>query len=450
MAGIGRPGAARTLLSLAAGAALAASGCEGNVGQTSTGPVTFRVSVGVNNEQAAGASSAFSATADGNLVCFSSLASNISTDPSGFMEIFVKHRDTGWVENVTKLATFFSQASLDDCDAPFISADGAYVIFASKGSLNGSFPAPQATRSVWVAFRSVSAGLYTPVFASGGWPDMDCGGASIASDGVRTLAVYQTASTNIIGTWVGAPAGTNVYAFDLENLIPTNILVSHAPAGNTTYPADSSRDAVISADARYIVFSSKADLTSSGAAFEQIYRYTVATQALALVSEVPGSPPNTPANGHCLKPSVSRDGRFVAFSTLAMNLGSAGGTNALAVVRDMDAAGSVITAVGDQSVYLNFGSGNIGFPIGMSDDGRYFAYGRVGTSFEDVQIRFVDLRGGATTASLTPGGQPGDSYSLLPALSADGRWVFWVSKATDLVLGDSNYANDVFGRGPMR
>src|SRR5690606_31392716 len=48
--------------------------------------------------------------------------------------------------------------------------------------------------------------------------------------------------------------------------------------------------------------------------------------------------------------------------------------------------------------------------------------------------------------SLSPSGEQGDADSLLPAISADGRYVAFVSDATNLVGGDTNEDFDVFVR----
>jgi hypothetical protein len=47
-------------------------------------------------------------------------------------------------------------------------------------------------------------------------------------------------------------------------------------------------------------------------------------------------------------------------------------------------------------------------------------------------------------ASRAPDGTPGDSISQHPAISADGRWVVFVSSASNLVVGDDNGREDLF------
>ena len=87
----------------------------------------------------------------------------------------------------------------------------------------------------------------------------------------------------------------------------------------------------------------------------------------------------------------------------------------------------------------------------ISADGRYVAFQSDAYNltrsdpnpFNDVFIR--DRRTRRTVR--VPGGE-GPSES--PALSADGRWLAWESEAEDLVPGDDNDSSDVFVRGPLR
>jgi hypothetical protein len=57
--------------------------------------------------------------------------------------------------------------------------------------------------------------------------------------------------------------------------------------------------------------------------------------------------------------------------------------------------------------------------------------------------------GKAVRVSVGPGGVEGDATSLLPAISADGRFVGFTSEASNLVPDDTNGAEDVFVRTLM-
>src|SRR5207249_1297616 len=102
-------------------------------------------------------------------------------------------------------------------------------------------------------------------------------------------------------------------------------------------------------------------------------------------------------------PAISADGRFVAFFSLAGNLAPGGG-----------------------------GRGT-----------KVFVRDRVGGAAQDV---FVHDRQTGTTerVSVASDGTPGNDYSVNDAISADGRFVAFHSRATNLVAGDTNGVWDVF------
>lgn len=87
----------------------------------------------------------------------------------------------------------------------------------------------------------------------------------------------------------------------------------------------------------------------------------------------------------------------------------------------------------------------------ISGDGRYVAFstsatnlGAVDTNgFDDVYVRDTWL-GTTERVSEPSGGGQGDGPSTYPSISADGRWIVFTSWATNLVPNDANSTNDVF------
>jgi Tol biopolymer transport system component len=155
-------------------------------------------------------------------------------------------------------------------------------------------------------------------------------------------------------------------------------------------------------------------------------------------------------NGRSDLPSISRDGRYVAFSSTATNLVS-GDTNGRSdvFVRDR-VAGTTrrvsVTTGGGQA------NGDSDFPS-ISDDGQQVAFGSAasnlgsgdGNGLHDVFVR--DLTAATTRrVSVSSAGAGGDGPSLFPAISGDGSVVAFVSDATNLVTGDTNGNRDVFVR----
>jgi Tol biopolymer transport system component len=151
-----------------------------------------------------------------------------------------------------------------------------------------------------------------------------------------------------------------------------------------------------------------------------------------------------------LEPSISADGRRVAFFAYATNL-VPGDTNGYPdiFVRDL-VAGTTVRASVDSSGFESAGGSR--YPS-LSADGRYVAFesnapGLVPGDGNGVRDVFVhDLQTGTTIrASVGNAGQEGDGDSLDAAISPDGRYVAFESAATNLVAGDTNGVWDVFVR----
>ena len=87
----------------------------------------------------------------------------------------------------------------------------------------------------------------------------------------------------------------------------------------------------------------------------------------------------------------------------------------------------------------------------LSSDGRYIAFESAATNFVDIDssagnnVFRKDLETGEILlCSLSENGELGNGYSSSPSISADGRYVAFVSGATNLVPGDNNGCTDIF------
>jgi Tol biopolymer transport system component len=96
------------------------------------------------------------------------------------------------------------------------------------------------------------------------------------------------------------------------------------------------------------------------------------------------------------------------------------------------------------------GNGWSAFPS-ISADGRYVAFvsrasNLVSGDTNDTWDVFVhDRQSGQTTrVSAASDGAQGNGWSAFPSISADGRYVAFVSRASNLVSGDTNDTWDVF------
>lgn len=153
------------------------------------------------------------------------------------------------------------------------------------------------------------------------------------------------------------------------------------------------------------------------------------------------------ANGMSDEASLSRDGRFVAFTSGATNLvpGDTNGRDDI-FVRDLQSGATTRVSVGAGGVQ---GTRDSRTPA-ISGTGRYvafvseapeFAAGDTGTT-PDVFVH--DRQTGVTTlVSRTVGNAPTGGSSD-PSISDSGRRIAFVSTSDELIFGDSNFAADVF------
>jgi hypothetical protein len=148
--------------------------------------------------------------------------------------------------------------------------------------------------------------------------------------------------------------------------------------------------------------------------------------------------------------SVSWDGRYVAFESRATNLVS-NDTNGDFDVFVHDSQTGTTDRV-SVSTGGTEGNGDSLDPA-MSSNGRFVVFDSAasnlvsgdGNGVQDVFLH--DLKGGTTErVSIDSTGKEGDDASRHPAVSMGGRYVAFVSSATNLVSGDTNGMADVFVR----
>jgi Tol biopolymer transport system component len=154
-----------------------------------------------------------------------------------------------------------------------------------------------------------------------------------------------------------------------------------------------------------------------------------------------------PADAVVFEPSISADGRYVAFHGYATNLVQGDTNGALDVFVHDGLTGATVLASKSTAGVQGDGDSEHGR---LSADGRHVAF--VSTSSNLVPgipggIFVHDLDGGTTTCeSLDPLGNPANDETYEPTLSGDGRYVCFSSLASNLVGNDMNGVADVFVR----
>ncbi len=148
-------------------------------------------------------------------------------------------------------------------------------------------------------------------------------------------------------------------------------------------------------------------------------------------------------------PSISGDGRYVAFISEAPLLPYDTNDFADVYVRDRQLNSLELSSIGMGGVPSNSGS----FSVEISDDGRFVAFEAEASNLvpgdanglADIFTR--DRQTGSTERiSVDSGGLEANGRSARPVVSSDGRLVAFYSDASNLVAGDTNDAGDVFVR----
>ncbi|MDP6408904.1 MAG: hypothetical protein QGI46_05980, partial [Planctomycetota bacterium] len=153
-------------------------------------------------------------------------------------------------------------------------------------------------------------------------------------------------------------------------------------------------------------------------------------------------------NGDSYRASLSADGRFVGFDSHASNL-VGGDTNWDVDIFLHDTLTGATTRV---SVDSAGNQGNDwSYEPSLSADGRFVAFysyasNLVGGDTNGVPDIFLHdtLTGATTRGSVDSAGTQGNGPSYEPSLSADGRFVGFRSHASNLVGGDTNGTRDIF------
>jgi Tol biopolymer transport system component len=263
-------------------------------------------------------------------------------------------------------------------------------------------------------------------------------GSSISADG-RYVAFASSAATLVPGDTNGAE---DVFVHDRSTGQTTRVSVSSLGLQGDR----DSYDPAISADGRYVAFASFATTLVPGDANGEldVFLHDRESGATTLVSVASDG---AQGNGPSLAPSISGDGRRVAFESSADNL-VAGDTNRTedVFVRDIPTGKTTRVSVGWQDREGQRPS----FGAAISADGKVVGFESFAPLVPDDTNRMLDVyvrdlaAKKTTRSSVASGGEEGDAGSFSPALSADGRYVAFASSATDLVPGDRNGLLDVF------
>lgn len=381
-----------------------------------------------------GGSSSASISADGRYVALLSPDALNGTDLNGFNDVYLYDRTTG---SYTLVSHGLAGEADDESSQPVVSADGSAVAFGSGASnlVTGD------TNGVDVFVWKRSTGDITLVSRDElGGPINDNASSPSISDNGRFVA-YQTSASDLVAADTnGAP---DVFWFDTVSQVQR--LVSHRTSGDFDTAGGSSP--AISGDGDTVAFVSAADTITARAAngTDDVFAWNGADGSMRLVSDDRNG---KASNGRSTEPSVSRDGRYVAFTSQASDL-----------VQGVDPGGFGQVFVDDRTTGRarlvspsRAAFDGASYHATISGDGAVIAY----KSSDSHQVAgdtngrddvFVRLLTSGTTHRVSVGTRGkqatgGDAYS--PSISRIAAFVVYASTADNLAPGDASSTSDTF------
>ena len=404
---------------------------------------TERVSLSNGGEEASIASYKPSISSDGRYVAFESADPGlVANDTNGRTDVFVRDRQTGQ----TVRASVASDGTEADgwSSAPCISADGRYVTFYSHAS-NLVEDDTNGQEDAFVHDMETGQTERVSVSSDGAQGDSSTYEPSISADG-RYVAFW-SASENLVPD--KTTSEYDVFLHDRQTGQTERVSVSSdGQEANGQSQLDASRP-VISADGRYVVFSSTASnlVLDDTNATEDIFvrdREAGATYRVSVATD------STQANGYSSYTSISADGRFVVFASSSSNLVADDTNGAYDVfVHDRDTGQTERVSLATDGGQADGGS----YLPCISGDGRFVAFHSDAANLvpgdingqPDIFVRDREI-GVTVRVSLAGEGSEANGECRDPSISGDGAFVAFSSKATNLVTGDTNGVQDIFVR----
>ncbi len=401
---------------------------------------------------------------DGRFIVFQSAASNlVNGDTNGKRDLFLQDRQTGVITRVS-VGNNGAEAN-EPTVAGTISEEGTIVAFHSLATnlvladTNASAPGGgggdvfvhdplkgETTRVSVVSLSGAEGTCSAP--PAGGLP---CTSFDPALDYTGNLVAFGSTFTNLV------TGDTNGVA-DVFLHNRTSKMTARISIGPSGLEADgASGNPGVSADGRYVVFESMAtnllgpgnDVNGSS----DIFVHDRTTDSTVLVSR---NQAGLPGNWHSFTPSISRDGKWIAFWSVADNLVD-NDTNGVAdvFVVDWQAATPTMRRISVSASGAE-GNGDSRVPV-LTRDGRHVVFESEASNLLDgggdtngsADIYIVDVFGGGVDrikrASVSASGAEAlGGASVTPSISADGRFVSFTSNAINLVADDTNGVADVF------
>jgi TolB protein len=329
-----------------------------------------------------------------------------------------------------------------------VSADGRYVALESAAPLSPEDTNPEA--DIYVLDRRTNRVTLETMAFDGGAANGASSRPRLSGDG--RWIVFESSARNLVPE--SSERTTDLYLRDREAQTTRRLI----PVDESTRPDRLGFDETISSDGRVVVFASFSRGLIPGAPTSAMGSdvFVMSTETGEITRVDVTTTGLRPLTGSAFAPSVSGDGRVVAFTATA-DLETGGPLLSRSQVYVRDLAHGVTRLV--SATPAGRPANDASYSASISADGRLVAFVSNATDLgpedenhlSDVYVR--DLESGTITlVSRTSRGRAANGASVHPALSGDGRFVAFVTEASDLTCTrrcavgglDNNLLPDVY------
>lgn len=436
--------------------------------ETQTGIIRLVSHIGGNNAASGAAGATLVAVDAGHVIFNSNNANHVSggTDSNGASDVFSYEIATATIS----LVSHAGGAPLTAANGSSVAAPGRRtdrVLFDTTASNISAAFTGALTRDVLLWYRD--SGLYELVSHAPGAPLARANAAAraVATNISGSRAVFETTANNIVaGHFPALTNNRNLYVFDANS--SSNQLITHRhaqPAIGSARAADLGSVQVDWSGDHIVLATPAGDLAASsdGNALPDIYVHNQPGNTAGLVSRAAFARAAS-ADRASTPVGLSADGRYVLQRSLAANLGvdqieSDVDNDADVFVFDADTGSQTLVsyAIEGFDVLTNVPANAASQPKAISRDGRWVLFSSTATNLlafqndsngaGDVFLRDHIGSGISLVSHASNGTNIAANAEATPiAVSGDGRWVLYESRASNVVAGiaDGNGSSDVF------
>jgi hypothetical protein len=318
-------------------------------------------------------------------------------------------------------------AALDTLGPAAVSYDGRLIAFVAA---DGAVAQGRCCRKIHLLDRATGALTLESIDADGTLLHADSQAPSLSADG--ELVAFETLAS--------VPRLAAAYSALLHIVVRhRRDAILRTPMGlNGSVPNGLTRQPALSANGRAVAFTSDATNLARGSDATSretnvfLWRLDDATVTRVSVGDAPMSPA---PRGASHTPAVSAEGDLVAFTSTARLVLEDTNTVADVYLRDLRQARTILVS---QAIDGRAGNASSYSPA-LSADGRYVVFtSRAGNLVpndrnQDYDVFLRDLVAQTTVlVSATSNGSSANAASTRPSISADGRWVVYQSIASNL------------------